>query len=237
MKIKKLLFALLFASQALGKGGIFVGYDMEFGILNIDHRQTITNLFGTATLPLSTHNERGIHPSVGYGMGYEYYFEDKPNMGVRISARVNAGHANMQLTTIDNSTPPEIYDLVFEFFTLKGGVGAEFIWDFWRAGDLALGLSSGLMLELGYFGSTATTINNQYGIDRPSFSTIGFTPTIGLYMDFLPFYISLSYRLFSIPLLSTYDFKPILRTDEMAYYVENRLNFSSYFALQLGYKF
>lgn len=227
----------------LTKDRFIFGYENDFGILNISHKQKITTFYGPSYLDITTKKSNGSIFSLGILGGYEFYFKDKPHMGVRIYTKLQTGYTKMQIITIDNTAISENkYNLTFDFLTIKTGIGVQYIWKFLNKKDFSIGILSGLNLDFIYFKSIAETINNYYGIDRPSFYNIGASPNIGLYLDFASTYLSLTYTLGPINFLSTYTHYPILSVSnknfgEIKYFIENTINYSSFFSLGFGYKF
>lgn len=233
---------------SFAKDGFFFGYENEFGILNISHQQRVVTSVGSSSLPLSIKNSKGINYTLGFLGGYAFYFKnpsDIPtNHGLRIALKLQMGYASMELNTTNSNVSRDFYShLNFEFLTIKTGISLQYIWNFFHKNNNSIGLLSGFNLDINYFEGTSEFLDGIYGVDRPTFYNIGFYPNIGIIFQTSSAYLSLTYRLGPIggP-FSTYTHYPILETTTNGigtykYYVENEINFSSFFSIGVGYRF
>ncbi|WP_104698018.1 MULTISPECIES: outer membrane beta-barrel protein [unclassified Helicobacter] len=235
-------------SYIFAKDGFFFGYENEFGILNISHQQRVSTFATNSYIPLSIKNPRGINYVLGFLGGYELYFKNKQdiptNHGLRIGLKLQMGYATMELNTISKDLSQQLYShLDFGFLTIKTGISAQYIWNFFQKNNTSIGFLSGLNIDVNYFKGTSEFLDGIYGVDRPVFYNIGFYPNIGVLFQTPSLYFSLTYRIGPIGgLFSTYTHYPILETSmpgigKYQYYVENEIDFSSFFSFGIGYRF
>lgn len=183
------------------KDGFFVGIEGDLGsasaIFKTESKKT-DPLLGIDISPYETKNISSATIDAGLVGGYQHYFKNYPNMGIKVSGHLYLGYSGWKddgkdLGSVFKDFGPKTYKLdlsavssLYYYIPIKVGFDVKYLWDFFEQGNHILGLNVGIGYQMDFYSigsvkALAKKVGEQKPGNFPYLFSDNFYPILGLH--------------------------------------------------------